>query len=120
MQVPGKYEITEGAGSSWITNSDEALTFVANGDISKFVGIEVDGEWVDEENYVVDSGSTVVTLKNEYLKTLSVGEHEITFVYTDGECSANFEIKEPGADAEEIQTQLKPATQAICSYGFLC
>ena len=58
MQAPGKYEITEGAGSSWITNSDEALTFVANGDISKFVGIEVDGE-----------------------------------------CSANFEIKEPGADA---------------------
>ena len=43
MQAPGKYEITEGAGSSWITNSDEALTFVANGDISKFVGIEVDG-----------------------------------------------------------------------------
>lgn len=58
MQAPGKYEITEGAGSSWITNSDEALTFVANGDISKFVGIKVDGE-----------------------------------------CSVNFEIKEPGADA---------------------
>ena len=57
MQAPVKYEITEGAGSSWITNSDEALTFVANGDISKFVGIEVDGE-----------------------------------------CSANFEVKEPGAD----------------------
>ena len=91
---PDVYEIIEGANSSWIQNSDETLTFRIDGDLSKFVGIKVDDEWVDKENYVTDSDSTIVTLKNEYLKTLSVGEHKITFVYTDGEVSTNFEVKE--------------------------
>ncbi len=91
-----EYEVIEGANSSWVQNSDETLTFRIDGDISKFVGIKVDDEWVDKENYTIASGSTVVTLKNEYLKTLSVGEHKITFVYTDGEASTNFEVKESG------------------------
>ena len=91
-----EYEVIEGANSSWIQNSDETLTFRVNGDLSKFAGIKVDDEWVDKENYIAASGSTIVTLKNEYLKTLSVGEHKITFVYTDGEVSTNFEVKEEG------------------------
>ena len=91
-----EYKVIEGANSSWIQNSDETLTFRINGDLSKFVGIKVDDEWVDKENYTTASGSTVVTLKNEYLKTLSVGEHKITFVYTDSEASTNFEVKESG------------------------
>ena len=90
------YEVIEGANNSWAQNSDETLTFRIDGDLSKFVGIKVDDEWVDKENYTVASGSTIVTLKNEYLKTLSEGEHKITCVYTDGEVSTNFEIKESG------------------------
>lgn len=90
------YEVIEGANNSWAQNSDETLTFRIDGDLSKFVGIKVDDEWVDKENYTVASGSTIVTLKNEYLKTLSDGEHKITCVYTDGEVSTNFEIKESG------------------------
>lgn len=90
------YKIIEGANSSWVQNADKTLTFRVDGDLSKFVGIKVDDEWVDKENYAIASGSTIVTLKNEYLKTLSEGEHKITFVYTDGEVSTNFEVKESG------------------------
>ena len=39
------------------------------------------------------SGSTIVTLKASYLGTLSVGNHTMTFVYTDGETEGSFEIK---------------------------
>ena len=39
------------------------------------------------------SGSTVITLKKDYLDTLSVGKHTLTVVYSDGECSTEFEIK---------------------------
>ena len=91
-----EYKVIEGTNSSWVQNSDETLTFRIDGDLSKFVGIKVDDEWVDKENYTIASGSTVVTLKNEYLKTLSAGKHKITFVYTDGEVSTNFEVKESG------------------------
>ena len=90
------YKIIEGANSSWTKNTDDALSFSADGDLSKFAGIKIDGEWLDKENYTATSGSTIITLKNEYLKTLSVGEHKITFVYTDGEVSTNFEVKESG------------------------
>ena len=91
-----EYEVIEGANSSWVQNADKTLTFRVDGDLSKFVGIKVDDDWVDKENYTVTSGSTIVTLKNEYLKTLSESEHKITFVYTDGEVSTNFEVKESG------------------------
>lgn len=92
------YEIIEGANGVWTQNSDGSITFRINGDLSKFVGIKVDDEWVDSDNYILASGSTIVTLKNEYLQTLSADEHKITFIYTDGEVSTNFEVKK----AEEI------------------
>lgn len=94
------YKIIEGTNSSWVQNADQTLTFRINGDLSKFVGIKIDDKSIDSEHYTVASGSTVVTLKNEYLKTLSEGEHKITFVYTDGEVSTNFEIKELGETYE--------------------
>ena len=93
-----EYKIIENENKSWTQNSDGSITFHIDGDISKFVGIKVDGSWVDSENYQTASGSTIVTLKNEYLKTLSADGHEITFVYTDGEVSTNFETKK----SEEI------------------
>ena len=88
-----EYKITEGANSSWKQNSDDTLKFVANGDFSKFTGVKVDGTLVAADKYTAVSGSTVITLKKDYLSTLSVGKHTLTIVYNDGECSTEFEIK---------------------------
>ena len=87
------YKIIEGANGTWTQNSDGTLTFRANGDFSKFTGVKVDGTLIDAKNYTAVSGSTVITLKADYLKTLSGGTHKITVVYTDDECSANFEVR---------------------------
>ena len=87
------YSITEGTNSSWTQNSDGTLTFRANGDFSKFTGVKVDGTLIDAKNYTAVSGSTIVTLKADYLKTLSAGTHSLTVLFNDGECSANFEVK---------------------------
>lgn len=115
IQTPDKYKVIEGANSSWVKNTEGTLTFRADGDFSKFLGIKVDDSWVDSENYISDSGSTIVTLKNEYLQTLAVGTHKMTFVYTDGECSTNFEIKE----AEEIYENSDNPTTGDSSNIFL-
>lgn len=88
-----EYKITEGANSSWKQNSDDTLKFVANGDFSKFTGVKLDGTLVAADKYTAVSGSTVITLKKDYLSTLSVGKHTLTIVYNDGECSTEFEIK---------------------------
>ncbi len=88
-----EYKITEGANASWTQSSDGTLKFVANGDFSRFTGVKVDGTLVDANKYTAVSGSTVITLKKDYLDTLSVGKHTLTVVYNDGECSTEFEIK---------------------------
>lgn len=92
------YKIIEGANGAWMQNSDGTLVFRANGDFSKFTGVKVDGTLIDAKNYTAVSGSTVITLKADYLKTLSVGTHKLTVVYTDGECSANFEVKKAASE----------------------
>lgn len=91
------YKIIEGENGAWTQNSDGTLVFRANGDFSKFTGVKVDDTLIDEKNYTAVSGSTVITLKADYLKTLSVGTHKLTVVYTDGECSTDFEIKKSSA-----------------------
>ncbi len=88
-----EYKITEGANGSWTQNSDGTLRFVANGDFSKFTGVKVDGTFIAADKYIAASGSTVITLKKDYLGTLSVGKHTLTVVYSDGECSTEFEIR---------------------------
>ena len=92
------YKIIEGANGTWTQNRDGTLVFRANGDFDKFTGIKIDGTLIDAKNYTAVSGSTVITLKADYLKTLSVGTHKLTVVYTDGECSTNFEVKQAASE----------------------
>ena len=92
------YKIIEGANGTWTQNRDGTLTFRANGDFSKFTGVKIDGTLIDPKNYTAKSGSTIITLKADYLKTLSVGTHNLTVVYTDGECSTNFEVKQAASE----------------------
>ena len=90
------YKIIEGANGTWTQNSDGTLTVRANGEFSKFTGVKVDGKTVDRNNYTAKSGSTIVTLSKDYLATLSVGNHSLTVVFNDGECSTNFTVKAVG------------------------
>ena len=86
------YRIIQGNGSKWTVGEDRSITMTVNGPVEKFTGIEVDGKAVDAVNYTVKSGSTIISLKAEYLNTLSVGKHTLTVIYTDGEISGEFEI----------------------------
>ena len=88
------YYIVEGNGSVWTKGSSEGLTFVANGPYEKFAGVQMDGNAVSPENFTASSGSTVITLKPDYLNTLKVGPHTIALLYTDGEAVGVFTIAE--------------------------
>ena len=110
------YKIIEGANGTWTQNRDGTLTFRANGDFSKFTGVKIDGTLIDPKNYTAKSGSTIITLKADYLKTLSVGTHKLTVVYTDGECSTNFEVKQAASEqtkpTEENKTDTTTSTDS--------
>lgn len=92
-----EYKVIEGANGTWKQNSDGTLTFRANGEFSKFTGVKVDDQLVDAKNYTAISGSTIVTLSADYLKTLSTGNHTLTVVFNDGDCSTNFTVQAAGS-----------------------
>ena len=94
-----EYDILDGANSSWTQNSDGSLSIRGSGAFSEFVGVKVDGKSVDEKYYTVKEGSTIVTLKADYLNTLTVGSHTLEIVWTDGSASTIFTI-----EAESPQT----------------
>jgi hypothetical protein len=94
---PVDYEIIEGEDETWTLDSDGNLTMKGNGDFSKFVGVKVDGKLIDAKNYTAKEGSTIITLKAEYLNTLSVGKHTFEIVWNDGSASTSFIIKEGGS-----------------------
>lgn len=109
-EIKPVYNFLEGADSSWKQNSDGTLTFRVNGDFAKFTGVKVDGTLIDAKNYTAVSGSTVVTLKTDYLGTLTSGKHTITVVYTDGECDAKFEVKKATSEQTKPTEDNKPDT----------
>ena len=90
--APIEYEILDGANSSWTQNSDGSLSVRGSGAFSDFVGVKVDGKSVDEKYYTVKEGSTIVTLKADYLNTLTVGSHTLEMIWTDGSASTAFTV----------------------------
>ena len=96
------YDILDGANSSWTQNADGSLSIRGSGAFSKFVGVKVDGTPVDGKNYTVKEGSTIITLKTDYLNTLSVGTHTFEILWTDGSASTTFALK---ADTSEDGNQ---------------
>lgn len=90
----GDYRIVKGNGSSWAKESGGELTFTANGPYGKFTGVKIDGTALDAENYTVESGSTVLTLKLVTYAHWRAGQHTITILYTDGEAAGAFTVAE--------------------------
>lgn len=86
------YRIIDGADSSWTQSTDGSLAIRGDGEIGKFVNVKVDGTIIDPANYIVTEGSTIITLKPEFLKTLSEGPHTFEIAWTDGTASTGFTV----------------------------
>ena len=95
------YEILDGANTSWEQNSDGSLSIRGSGEFSKFVGVKIDGNLVDVKNYTVKKGSTIVTLKADYLNTLSVGNHTFEIIWTDGTAATRFTVIKSDSGSDE-------------------
>ena len=93
---PKEYEFTEGANQTYTIDESKDATFRIDADYSLFTNkVYVDDKLIDSTNYDSKTGSTVITLKDEYLKTLSVGEHTLKVAFSDnGEAITKFTIKE--------------------------
>ena len=87
-------EIIDGKGQTMVVDAAKDLSFRSNAPIRYFQKVLVDDKEVASENYVLTEGSTIVTLKTSFLKTLGVGEHKLSVVSTTGTAETNFTVAE--------------------------
>ena len=97
-------EIIDGKGQSLTAGEKKELTFRSNAAYSDFIRVEVDGKTVDGKNYTVKEGSTIVTLKADYVATLSVGEHTLGIVSESGTATTTFTVNAKVVDTNSPQT----------------
>ena len=88
-----KTVITAGANGTWQKGTNDGLSFTSNAAFTDFQKVQVDGNDLDPANYTVKEGSTIVTLKAEYLETLTVGKHTLAIVSDTGTATTEFTIK---------------------------
>ena len=109
------YDILDGAGSSWTQNTDGSLAIRGSGEVSKFREVNVDGVTVDPVNYTVTEGSTIITFKPEYLKSLSAGNHSFELVWTDGTAATNFTVAENTDQSAKSPKTGEDFSMALCT-----
>ena len=94
-------KIIAGDGATVTEGEKKALSFTSDAAFDDFLRVEVDGVALDEANYTVKSGSTVVTLNADYVSTLSVGEHTLGIVSESGTATATFTVNKKAAETSE-------------------
>lgn len=101
------YEVTEGANQKYTITKNNEAKFKINADFRLFDGgkVYVDNELVDPKNYTAESGSTIITLKKEFVDTLSVGEHTLKVLFNDGgEAITTFNVAKVTVPTDNPQT----------------
>lgn len=91
---PATPSIIDGNNSEIDTGSNKSVSFRSNADIKYFVEVRIDGKVVAPSNYTVTQGSTIITFKPEFLRTLSAGKHTISIVSTIGSADTNFIVNQ--------------------------
>lgn len=104
------YAILEGDSQTFVIDSSKDIIIRANGTFDKFLGLKMDGKDIESKYYTAVSGSTVVTLAQEYMDTLDEGEHTLTFVYTDGTVDSTLKIAKVSTPEEINNNQTNTET----------
>ncbi|MDO5569663.1 MAG: hypothetical protein Q4G04_06130 [bacterium] len=91
------YIVTDGADQQHEIKKDEDAIFKINADFSLFETggkVYVDNIEISSDKYTATMGSTIITLKQSYLDSLSAGSHTLKVEFNDGgNAITNFSIK---------------------------
>ena len=77
-----KYTFTESSNSTWEKGSKDDLRFKNNARASKLSSVSIDGITLKDDDYSIETGSTIINLKPEYLQNIDCKQHSITAHYT--------------------------------------
>ena len=108
-----EYKPVSGDNAEWTKGDSSSLKFVAKATIddadtfgTHYTGFTVDDKSVDANYYTAEEGSVAVTLKPDYLETLSVGSHTLAVSFDDSDEPVNFSftVKEKSDDPSDDDT----------------
>ncbi len=98
------YKVIEGAGQKYIIGESNEAKLKISAEYSAFArggSVYVDNELVDPSKYTSEEGSTVISLKKEFVDSLAVGEHTLKVLFTNGEANTTFTIEETVKQEQE-------------------
>ena len=79
-------------GANQTVEKGKESTFRSDANFKDFVKVLVDGNEISADNYIAKEGSTIVTLKSEFVETLLEGSHTISIVSTTGQAITEFNV----------------------------
>lgn len=114
--------IVEGANGKHQTGGNTDLTFRSDASFEDFLSVSVDGKVLDKNQYTLREGSILVTLKADYLSTLSVGQHTLGVTSASGTAETVFTVTAapavvPTGDTTGLTLWISLA--ALCGLGTL-
>ena len=119
-----EYIVIEGDKQTFIIEEDGTIAFKINADYELFGDdgeIYIDNVLVERKNYDAESGSTIIKLHYDFVKTLALGEHTFTAIFNDGGiATASFALatEDPvlvpnTGNNTAIRLELKPAHAVV-------
>ena len=114
--------IVEGANGKHQTGGNTDLTFRSDASFEDFLSVSVDGKVLDKNQYTLREGSILVTLKADYLSTLSVGQHTLGVTSVSGTAETVFTVTAAPAvvpTGDTASLTLWVSLAALCGLGTL-
>lgn len=114
--------IVEGANGKYQSGGNTDLTFRSNASFEDFLSVSVDGKVLDATQYTLREGSILVTLKADYLSTLSVGQHTLGVTSVSGTAETVFTVTAAPAvvpTGDTASLTLWVSLAALCGLGTL-
>ena len=87
-----KYNVTN-VDSVTIRKEDDSAVFTSDGQRANFKHVEIDGEKIEQDKYVLDNAETKVSLSASYLLSeYGNGSHTFSFAFKNGHADTSFTI----------------------------
>ena len=100
------YKVIEGANQKYIIGESNEAKFKIDADYNLFDGkVYVDDVLVDSSNYTSESGSTIISLKKEFVDKISIGEHFLKVLFTNGEATTTFTVEKAVEQEKDIEPE---------------
>lgn len=110
------YKVIHGANQTVTYGSDAKFVIDADYDLFQDGFVIVDEERVDPSNYTSERGSTIVTLKKEFIESLTEGEHTLYVIFDNYKSAETTFIVAKNNTNNNSTTEITPPNTGINNY----